>query len=553
MRSRSLLIRAASAVARPRLTRAALSVRLAFWAFVGVELVAFVLWLSLGRTEWFHGDDWQFLAGRTAFSAHDLLTDHNTHWSTIPLLVFRLLWWMFGLRSYAPYIAVVIALHLTAAALLRVVMRRANVNAWIATAAASTFAFFGAGYQNIVWAFQVGFVGSLVLGLAQLLLADHDGPIGRRDWLGLAAGLASLMSAGVGVALVGATTLTVLIRRGWQVALFYGGILGGVYGLWWATIAAKTDHPGVRTQDVGVGDVIAFVREGLQHAFGSLGQNPIVGFVLGALLVVGIPLAYANRGVSAFRHAAAPVSLGFAAIAFLMFSGYGRVGVLGTDVATSSRYQHVIVALLLPALAVALDGFSRLWRPLTPILCCVLVLGIPGNVEVLADYTRARERMHRDYRRFIGSIPRTEYASQVPPTVRPDTHHGDHAEITVGWLLAGANSGRIPNPGHVTPDKAATIRFHLSLLQQSDEPLVRSDCQVITGPIEWQFEEGESIAFESDGILSVTPVPGAVSPAVAMGFRSENGSRLVAVLGPLEVILRPVNPFLPMSVCDVKE
>ena len=65
-------------------------------------------------------------------------------------------------------------------------MRRAGVRPWIATLTAAVFVFFGAGAENILIAFQITFVGSFVFGLAQLLLADHDGPINRRDWLGLA-------------------------------------------------------------------------------------------------------------------------------------------------------------------------------------------------------------------------------------------------------------------------------------------------------------------------------------------------------------------------------
>jgi hypothetical protein len=72
------------------------------------------------------------------------LSPHNEHWSTLPILVYRMLWRFFGLRTYVPYKLITILLHLTTAVLLRVVMRRAGVNPWIATAAASLFALFGA-------------------------------------------------------------------------------------------------------------------------------------------------------------------------------------------------------------------------------------------------------------------------------------------------------------------------------------------------------------------------------------------------------------------------
>ena len=65
---------------------------------------------------------------------------------------------------------------------------------------AASFVLFGPGEDNILWAFQIGFAGALVLGLTQLMLADHDGPIDRRDWLGLLAGLAGQAAAAGGAA-----------------------------------------------------------------------------------------------------------------------------------------------------------------------------------------------------------------------------------------------------------------------------------------------------------------------------------------------------------------
>jgi len=72
-------------------------------------------------------------------------------------------------------------------------MHRAGVRPWSATVLASLFVLFGAGAANILWAFQISFVGSVAFGLTHLLLADHDGPFDRRDWLGLLAGFATLL------------------------------------------------------------------------------------------------------------------------------------------------------------------------------------------------------------------------------------------------------------------------------------------------------------------------------------------------------------------------
>ena len=92
------------------------------------------------------------------------------------MLVYRALWWVFGLHSYRPYQVVIVLLHLGAALLVRMVMRRVGVRPWTATIVACILVFFGSGYQNIVFPFQMTLVGSLVFGLVHLLLATHDGP-----------------------------------------------------------------------------------------------------------------------------------------------------------------------------------------------------------------------------------------------------------------------------------------------------------------------------------------------------------------------------------------
>ena len=120
-------------ISEPRPGRPA---RAAIWVFAAVEAGAFVFYLVLARSEWFFLDEWDFLAGR-GLGAHDLIREHAGHWVSVPIVVYRVLWWAVGLRSYLPYAAVAIGMHLVAAALLRIVMRRSGVDPWTATVGAS--------------------------------------------------------------------------------------------------------------------------------------------------------------------------------------------------------------------------------------------------------------------------------------------------------------------------------------------------------------------------------------------------------------------------------
>jgi hypothetical protein len=102
-------------------------------AFAAVLAVAFVVYVLAGRKYWFYLDEWDFLSGRDGGNLGDLFRPHNEHWTTLPILAYRVLWNVFGLNSYRPYQFLLLGLHLTAAVLLRVIMRRSGVSPWIAT------------------------------------------------------------------------------------------------------------------------------------------------------------------------------------------------------------------------------------------------------------------------------------------------------------------------------------------------------------------------------------------------------------------------------------
>ena len=370
---------------------------LALFVFVLLAAVALVVLFALGRNQWFLRDEWDFLVARDG-GIGDLLRPHNEHWSTLPILVYRLLFQLFGLHTYVPYQLVLILLHLTAAFLLRAVMRRAGVGPWIASAAAALFMLFGAGDENIVWAFQMGFVGSLVFGLTQLLLADHDGPIARRDWLALLAGLAGLLCSGVGVTMVVVVGLATLARRGWRVALFHTAPLGGLYALWW--VSEGRDAYG-NNDGGGLGQLARFGAIGMGATFDAMGQLPGAGIALGVLLVVGLTLAWHGLDRAELRkRAAAPAALLIGAVVFLVITGLGRASIIlsafGQHV--PGRYLHLVAALSLPAIAVAADAVARRWWKLAPAVLALFLVGIPGNLYALADYNQR-----------VGHLPRKPF------------------------------------------------------------------------------------------------------------------------------------------------
>src|ERR1700683_4487848 len=160
---------------------------------------AFVVLLHVDRRMWFRVDDFEFLAKRGLHGATlSIWYPHDEHWSTIPILAYRALFTMFGIRTAKPYLVLLFVAHLTLTHLLWRAMRAWGVQPAVATALAAVFALLGAGGTDILWAFQIGYVGSLLLGWAFILLVNHDKGFGWRDVIGSLVAIAALMSSGVG-------------------------------------------------------------------------------------------------------------------------------------------------------------------------------------------------------------------------------------------------------------------------------------------------------------------------------------------------------------------
>jgi hypothetical protein len=497
--------------------------RAAAVVFAAAMFAGFVWYVVEARNVWFFYDDWEFLAGKK-FNISDLLHQHGGHFVALPLATYRLMFFVFGLRGYLPYQLLTIGLHLTAALLLRVFMRRAGVHPWVATTAAGSFVFLGSASQDILWAFQITFSGALVLGLVQLLLADHDGPIDRRDWFGLGAGLCAVMCSGVAVAMVGVVGLSVLIRRGWRIAAFHVVPLALVYVAWYVS-HGRTGAPTVTSPS----KLWDWTHTAIAGAFDALGEVRFVGWALGVLLVVGLVLAWRNVDRVQFqRQFAAPAAMLVGALAFIVISGMNRAWA-GIEIAASSRYMHIVVALLMPALAIAADAVIRRWRASTVFVFALLLIGVPGNIRATGTNFPSRQTFTAS-EQLMRSLPRLALAQQVPRDLQPDIVHAPSA--TVGWILDTARSGRLPATRPPTPSELAGYELRLSLDQSPGGSGVQSpgasgvSCQRLTQPVEFNFLRGESfVVFGTVGVGVVGDAPGTSS------FPATYGASLFAGAG----------------------
>ena len=509
-----------------------------------VQVIAFVVFVQAGRRSWFAYDDWDFLANRTAGDLHGLHVPHGDHWSALPILTYRALWQVFGLR-FGPYLVVAVVLHLTSAALLRVVMRRANVDPWIATAAASLYALFGAGYENTTKLFALGFAGwPIVLGLSQLILADHDGPWNRRDWLGLAAGFGAIASSGVGVPMVVAVGVATFLRRGARTAAAHTLPLAAIFVAWHVSYADSA--PGSPLTDI-----VRFVQTGLRGIFVDLGQSVPVAIVLVVVLVVGFvfalqPLAPAERRAQA----SLPLGMLLAAVAFFLVTGHGRASFASDtefgDIARLSHYVDVAAVLVLPSVAVGATAISRRLPALLPLMVLLFVIGIPGNLAALdAGVGGAQQASVQASEQLMLSLPRSPQATEAPPGLVPEPLFA--SPVTMRWLLSGLEAGKLPAPPvEPSPELRGEIELRLSL-RQTNRLTDIAPCIRPTGPVVRTLDEGEHLSLGAYGYASIALLrdEGFTDPITfGQSFGREVevrfGETLTALRGPLTLRITPI-------------
>lgn len=326
--------------------------RPAFWHYASLAAgLAVILVMQSGQ--WFFFDEWAFLQPGGA----GLFTAHVGHWSTTPTLIYDALVGLFGLQSYLPYALCITLLHLAAAHLIWRISLRAGVNGWIGTAAVVVFVFLGTGAENILWAFQIGFVGAVVIGLWAFLLAMTPAPTGLRFAAIIGLSLFSLTWSGTALPLVAATAAVLLARSGWRRAAIYAGLNAVVYLGWYIQFALNT---GPDTGGVGLYKVFVqmpeFIGVLLILGFGAVFPVPLLGVALLAVVAAWIIVLVVRRrripgSLPAF------LLLG-AAVLFALLSAYSRAAA-SVGSGRSSRYVYLVVLLLLPLLGLALSRLAR--------------------------------------------------------------------------------------------------------------------------------------------------------------------------------------------------
>lgn len=342
-------------------------------ALHGATVVAgTAFWAWTDRKLWFFGDEWDFLTRglwHSPASPSGIFYPHNEHWSTLPILLWRALFSIFHLGSYWPYLVPLLVVQALTVHLAWRLALRSGASPWVAAAAAGLLAFLGAGAEDLTWAFQIGFVGSVMFGLLACELLER-----ASLRLACACLVAALMCSTIGVAMVAGAAVLAARRLPWRRWITVSAPPTAIYIIWFLGVghlglAAHSDTVDLRVLSAAPG----YAWDGISGALGQVVGAPALG---GALLVaLGVWLGANLEPL--WRRAPVALALVAAALAFYLLAGIGRDAT--TVSPTVSRYIYVCMALVVPALAAALSGRTR--RPLASMVAVgLLALTTLGNI-----------------------------------------------------------------------------------------------------------------------------------------------------------------------------
>ncbi len=364
-----------------------------WWLVLGALLLgsgAFLYRETRGTNFWF--DEWTWILNRRSGSVGSFLDPHNQHLSLIPVTIYKILFATAGIGDYRPYRVVVTLCHLLVAAVLFVYAQR-RIPPPMALLCSLLLLFFGPGWQNFLWPFQLGWLISLAAGVVALLMldrADMTGSVVAAVMLGV-----SLASSGIGLPITIGVVVELLLRRASRRELLIVAIPIALYVIWWIGYqqAGIARHAIVLAPGFTANEAAATIAALLGLGGQIMPSQP--GYA-GTLLEWGRPLALLAVMALTLRvlrgSGARPRLFGLLVMlaSFWILTALGRsvpVGSLVIGDPTASRYLYVgALLVLLIAVELVSDGRQRAWAWV--VATVVGLAATVSNFGVLRDGAR---------------------------------------------------------------------------------------------------------------------------------------------------------------------
>jgi hypothetical protein len=342
------------------------------WILLGLLLAgAGLLLLSLTSGINFVTDEWNLLFLRAGWGPDSFLEPFHEHIIIAPTLIYKILQGLFGMDSNRPFQVAATVTFLATGALLFIWMRR-RVGDWAALVGTALILFLGAAFEDLLWAFQIGYFGSLTCGLAALIALDRNDRKG--DVAATILLVASLTFSSLGLPFVAGAAAEWLTnprqrRRRWLVPAAGAAF----YGLWWL----GWGHSAETTFSLAnLPQAPRFIFEAAASGVTSLlglatgdGSEPDQPHLIWGKLALIVLLALSAWRL--WRLKRIPSGVVVTAVIALAFFGLSALAQSDTRLPTSSRYQLPGAIFLLLFFAEILRGVKL--RPPVLVVATVAV------------------------------------------------------------------------------------------------------------------------------------------------------------------------------------
>lgn len=370
----------------------------------------------------FIADDWELLVGRPGWSPKVFLDPFNGNIVLGPAIVFKLLQAVFGMRSALPFYVISIPLSVVSAVLLFIWLRR-RVGDWLALLGTVSILFLGAAFEDFLWAFQMGYFGSMAAGLGMLVALDRDDKRGDRIACALLTVSLAFSSLGI-VFAAGALVSVALGRRPRRSRAYVGLVPAALFGLWWAGWGRAQSYASLHNLEhlpryafeaaaAGITSLLGLAsKSGVGTSQAHLGLGEAV--VVLAIVLVAARIVHERR-IS--RGLAVVLTLG---LVFWILAGLNQTP---ERFPTSSRYQYPSAVFLLLIAAEALRGLPV---PKLAIGAAAVVVGfgVWGGVSLMSGKYSEHWRPRADSIRsslaaieIAGPAAAREFQVSFPPSV----------------------------------------------------------------------------------------------------------------------------------------
>lgn len=359
------------------------------WVAYGVLAIAYaiaaVLILAWGEGQTFINDEWNYLVNVRGFAPETLLHPQNGHLILVPLLAYKALFATVGTSSHVPYQVVTVILHLTVATLFFALVR-SRLPLAAAVALTVLVAFFGAGWDTVMGAYEIPNLTGMASGLGMLLALERRtaaGNVAACVLLGL-----SLASFSVGIAFTLGALFAIWLggraewRRAWVVLV--PAVLYAAWFLW----ARKFGQSEVTAEALsslfsGMADQLAALCAAITGLFRMPGSAELTDLIQ-IRPEWGFPLAILLGGLLALHVRRAPRSIRFWVVAatLVIYLALVAAGLSPARAPNASRYVYMGGILLL--LLVAELGRDIRWSPTVGLIAFVFLgLALLANVAEL--------------------------------------------------------------------------------------------------------------------------------------------------------------------------